>query len=270
MSPIPLGILAASLARITNAGPAVFLNSGSTSMVYSGEEPSPVDMSTWGLQPNDMVIVGIAIGDSTAETETMPASPDYIELFPRISSSDTNDVSFQVSYKFMGDSPDTEVLFLGTGDSTSTVSAIVLAFRNTSVLAVSTRSIVNTGQVVFNDVSDSFSFSVGNTFLAIGASGHSDNYNTSNSGYFLPADYDTMYQDVQLTENNYPGLVKVAGDNNSYGSSIGAWPYGNLAFSDVEVFSPNYTPPVWQLIDDYGSYSNSSAFSSASAIIVLA
>lgn len=105
---------------------AISTVNGNTASANNAQDPS-VDMSTWGLQENDLVIAALAIGNSLDLDVTMN-SAGYTEIAD-LNGPDTHDANLGVFYKFMTATPDSTAVGEGGTDPTSGVVLAVRAFR---------------------------------------------------------------------------------------------------------------------------------------------
>ena len=109
---------------------AISFVNGGVANKNNGGNPS-LDVSTWGLAENDLIIVALGIGDNDGVDFTMSMTSSGYTLVTGadLFADDTQDANLGVFYKFMTASLDSTVVGNGQGGNDAGVSEAVIAFR---------------------------------------------------------------------------------------------------------------------------------------------
>jgi hypothetical protein len=159
---------------------------GNTATANNGGNPS-VDMSTWGLLQDDLVIAVLDSG-FTSDQDIVMNTSGYTEIAD-LFASDVRDTGLGVFYKKMGASPDSTAVGQGSTNASEGLALAVTAFRGVDTASpFDATATTATGANSANADPPSITFATSGVWVVIGTGCSS---NTAATVLTFPAGYTT-------------------------------------------------------------------------------
>lgn len=187
---------------------------GSAVASSSPNAQTSVDISGISLQSGDLILVGFAVGDTSASDSNL-ALTDYTEVADLFSGTDTNDTDLWVGYKYSTGSETAVGPFTAVGGTNASNAATVMVFRGVRQAVdggpFDVASTTATGIDTSNADPPSIDWSTAGVWAVIvGATGHTGG---ASATYTAPTNYTTNF--AQRAHNDTVDVLIGMGYNSS-------------------------------------------------------